>query len=83
MMHSMRSVTIPPGASDRGLSDGDLAIQTKIRNNKYSILELIELNGDKDADRASLAILSLMVASTASALLPIKTCQVPRLCDSS
>lgn len=62
------SVTIPPGASDRGLSDGDLAIQTKIRNNKYSILDLIELSGNKDADRASLAILSLMVASTASAI---------------
>jgi hypothetical protein len=63
------SVSIPPGASDRGLSDGDLAIQTKIRNTKYSILELIELNGDKDADRASLAVLSIMVASTASALV--------------
>jgi len=63
------SISIPPGASDRGLSDGDLAIQTKIRNNKYSILELIELNGDKDADRASLAVLSIFIASTASALV--------------
>lgn len=63
------SISIPPGASDRGLSDGDLAIQTKIRNNKYSIMELIELNGDKDADRASLAVLSIFIASTASALV--------------
>jgi hypothetical protein len=63
------SISIPPGASDRPLSDGDLAIQTKIRNTKYSILELIEMNGDRDADRASLAVLSIMVASTASALV--------------
>ena len=63
------SISIPPGASDRGLSDGDLAIQTKIRNTKYSIMELIELNGDKDADRASLALVLGTVGSTASALL--------------
>lgn len=63
------SISIPPGASDRGISDGDLAIQTKIRNSRYSILELIELNGDKDADRASLAVLSLFVASTTSAIV--------------
>ena len=63
------SIVIPAGASDRPISDGDLAIQTKIRNKKYSILELIELNGDKDADRASVAVFSIMVGSTASALV--------------
>ena len=63
------SVRILPGASEKGISDSDLAIQTKIRNNRYSILELIELNGDKDADRASLALMSLAVASTSSALV--------------
>ena len=63
------SVRILPGASEKGISDSDLAIQTKIRNNRYGILELIELNGDKDADRASLALLSLAVASTSSALV--------------
>jgi len=62
------SVVIPRGASDRGISDGDLAIQTRIRNSKYSIMDLIELNGDRDADRASLALLSLMIGSTATAL---------------
>mmetsp|Transcript_18287 Transcript_18287/g.25768 ORF Transcript_18287/g.25768 Transcript_18287/m.25768 type:complete len:526 (+) Transcript_18287:172-1749(+) len=62
------SVVIPRGASDRGISDGDLAIQTRIRNSKYSIMDLIELNGDRDADRASLALLCLMVGSSASAL---------------
>lgn len=63
------SVNIIPGASEKGISDADLAIQTKIRNNRYSIMELIELNGDKDADRSSLALLGIMVASTTSALV--------------
>jgi hypothetical protein len=63
------SVKILPGASEKGISDADLAIQTKVRNNRYSILELIELNGDRDADRASLALLGLTVASTSSALV--------------
>ena len=45
------SVIIPTGASDRSISDGDLAIQTKIRNKKYGIFDLIDLNGDRDADR--------------------------------
>ena len=40
-----------PGASDRAISDGDLAIQTKIRNQKYGIFDLIDLVGDRDADR--------------------------------
>jgi len=63
------SVSIPPGASARSLSDGDLAIQTKIRNKKYNVVELIELNGDSDADRASLAVLSLFVGSSLSAIV--------------
>jgi hypothetical protein len=63
------SLRIMPGASEKGISDADLAIQTKIRNNRYSIMELIELNGDKDADRASLSLLCLLVASTISAMV--------------
>lgn len=63
------SVKILPGASEKGISDADLAIQTKVRNNRYSILELIELNGDRDADRASLALLGLALASSSSALV--------------
>ena len=64
-----QSVSIPKGASDRPLSDADLAIQTNIRNAKYSIMELIELNGDRDADRASLAVFCLTIASSISAIV--------------
>ena len=63
------SISIPAGASDRGISDGDLAIQTKIRNKKYGVFELIDLNGDRDADRASAGVLGVFLASTMSALV--------------
>ena len=63
------SISIPPGASERSISDGDLAIQTKIRNKKYNIMELIELNGDSDSDRASLAVLCLFVGCSLSAIV--------------
>lgn len=63
------SVLIPSGASDRGLSDGDLAIQTKIRNKKYGIFDLIDLNGDRDADRASAGVLGIFLASSFSAIV--------------
>ena len=62
------SISIPKGASILSISDAELAIQTNIRNNKYSIMELIELNGDKDADRASLALLTLFIGSSLSAI---------------
>jgi len=62
------SVLITEGASDRPVSDIDLAIQTNIRNSKYSIMDLIDLNGDRDADRASLALLCLTVAGTLSSI---------------
>lgn len=62
------SISIPPGASDRGISDGDLAIQTKIRNKKYGIFDLIDLNGDRDADRASAGVLGVFLASSFSAI---------------
>ncbi|KAG7358601.1 hypothetical protein IV203_015190 [Nitzschia inconspicua] len=62
------SVRIPPGASDRVISDGDLAIQTKIRNKKYGIFDLIDLNGDRDADRASAGVLGVFLASSFSAI---------------
>jgi len=63
------SVTIPPGASSKGISDGDLAVQTRMANKKYSIMELIELSGDRDIDRASAALLSLFVGSSLSAVV--------------
>lgn len=62
------SVLIPVGASVKGISDGDLAIQTRLANKKYKIMELIELSGDRDADRASLSIISVFVSSTIAAI---------------
>lgn len=61
------SVSIPRGASDKSISDAELAIQTKT-NSKYSVMDVIELNGDRDADRASLALLCLFTASSLSAI---------------
>jgi len=58
-----KSLKIPPQASSKFTSDADLAIQTQIRNQKKSVLELIETNGDADADRASLFLFGLMIAS--------------------
>lgn len=63
-----KSISIPTGASVKGISDGDLAIQTRLSNKKYKIMDLIELNGDRDADRASLGVLVVMVGSTLTAL---------------
>ena len=64
-----KSISIPAGASTRGISDGDLAIQTRLANKKYRIMDLIELSGDRDADRASLAAVCLTVASSGSAIV--------------
>ena len=55
-------------ASDRGISDGDLAIQTKVRNKKYGIFDLIDLNGNRDADRASASVLGVFLASSFTAI---------------
>jgi hypothetical protein len=67
------SVQIPPGATDRKtISDAELALMTGIRSNSnsnYKVTELIETNGDRDADRASLFLLCLFVASTGSAVV--------------
>lgn len=62
------SVKVPPGASSKGLSDADLAIQTRTANRRYSVMELVELSGDRDADRASFFLLCLTVSSSVSAL---------------
>jgi hypothetical protein len=63
-----KSISIPPAASVKEISDGDLAIQTRLSNKKYTVMDLIEVNGDRDADRASLGLLSVMVGSTLTAL---------------
>jgi hypothetical protein len=62
------SIRIPRGLSDRIISDGDLAIQTRIRNKKYGIFDLICTNGDKDADRAAAAVFTVFLASSLSAI---------------
>jgi hypothetical protein len=62
------SIQIPSGVSKKGLSDGELALQTRCRN-KYKITELIDVIGDRDADRASVAILTVVVSSVTSALI--------------
>ncbi len=64
-----QSISIPKGASSLTMRDADLALATNIRNVKYSVMELIELNGDKDADRASLALLCLFLSSSFSAIV--------------
>jgi len=64
-----QSISIPPGASSKGISDGDLAIQTRLVNKKYNIMDLIELSGNRDADRVSAAVFCIMVGSTTSALV--------------
>mmetsp|Transcript_8367 Transcript_8367/g.18051 ORF Transcript_8367/g.18051 Transcript_8367/m.18051 type:complete len:539 (+) Transcript_8367:181-1797(+) len=63
------SIQIPGGLSDRSISDGDLAIQTRVRNKKYGIFDLIDTNGDRDADRASAAVFGTFVASSLSAIV--------------
>ena len=63
------SISIPPGASQKGISDGDLAIQTRLVNRKYQIMELIELTGDRDMDRISWSILSVFLSSSFAAIM--------------
>lgn len=63
------SISIPPGASQKGISDGDLAIQTRLVNRKYQIMDLIELTGDRDMDRISWSILSVFLSSSFSAIV--------------
>jgi hypothetical protein len=65
------SIQIPAGASSRGISDGDLAIQTRLVNKQYSIEELCfdAVSGHRDANRASWAVVCIMTASVSSTIL--------------
>ena len=69
------SVTIPKGLSTRTISDAELSVQTRTINSKYKIMELIEQNGDRDIDRASLAVLCVFVFGSSSAILAQQTTQ--------
>jgi hypothetical protein len=77
-----QSLVIPPDASSRGLSDGDLAIQTRTRVgaiSKYGILDVIDLQGNRDANRVSLAVLTVFVGSTLSALVAQQSLPGPEI----
>ncbi len=65
------SIQIPAGASSRGISDGDLAIQTRLVNKQYTIEELCfdAVSGQRDANRASWAVICIMTASVSSTIL--------------
>ncbi len=63
------SVKIPKDLSTRPISDAELSLQTRTMNSKYKIMDLIELNGDRDIDRASLAVLCIFLFGSSSAIL--------------
>lgn len=69
------SVTIPKGLSTRTISDAELSVQTRTINSKYKIMELIKQNGDRDIDRASLAVLCVFVFGSSSAIFAQQTTQ--------
>ena len=70
------SVSIPPNLSSRSISDAELALQTRTIQSKYKIYELIEQNGDRDVDRASLAVLCTFLAGATSAILAQQTSDI-------
>jgi hypothetical protein len=63
-----QSVVIPAGAAQRDLSDGDLAIQTRTTQSRYGILDLIDVSGNREADRFSIGIGLTFVFSSALAI---------------
>ena len=69
------SVKIPKDLSTRPVSDAELSLQTRTINSKYKIMDLIEQNGDRDIDRASLAVLCVFVFGSSSAILAQQTTQ--------
>ena len=64
-----KSIRVAIGASAKGLSDGDLAIQTRLINTKYNIMDVIDLVGDNDSDRATISIGVTFMISTTLAIL--------------
>jgi len=70
------SVKIPRNLSSRPISDAELSLQTRTINSKYKIYDLIEQNGDRDIDRASLAVLCVFVAGASSAIIAQQTTQI-------
>eukprot|EP00956_Cyclotella_meneghiniana_P025609 scaffold53708_cov61-Cyclotella_meneghiniana.AAC.5 len=70
------SISIPPNLSTRPISDAELALQTRTIQSKYKIYELIEQNGDRDVDRASLAVLCTFLAGATFAILAQQTSDI-------
>jgi len=62
-----KSVSIPRGATEVSIRDGDLATQTGIRGK--SVADLIETDGSREVDRASVFLICLIVASSALAVV--------------
>ena len=69
------SVKIPQNASTRPISDAELSLQTRTINSKYKIFDLLEQNGDRDIDRASLAVFCVFMFGSTSAIFAQQTTQ--------
>jgi len=69
------SVRIPPGATDRPISDADLALQTGIRGTK--VTELIRATNDVDG--ASIILLLLGIVTSLSAIAINQSNALPEL----
>jgi hypothetical protein len=64
-----RSVRVPVNAAIRGISDGDLAIQTRTIQARYGIHELIDVSGDDDRRRIITALILVSILSSAAAMV--------------
>ncbi|KAL7542460.1 hypothetical protein ACHAXR_012313 [Thalassiosira sp. AJA248-18] len=71
------SVKIPKDLSTRPISDAELSLQTRTINSRYKITDLIEQNGDRDIDRASLAVLCVFLFGSSSAILAQQATGLP------
>jgi hypothetical protein len=69
------SIKIPQNVSTRPISDAELSLQTRTINSKYKIFDLLEQNGDRDIDRASLAVFCVFMFGSTSAILAQQTTQ--------
>ena len=72
-----KSVSIPKGMSAKTMSDAELRLQTRTINSRFTVMELIEQNGDRDIDRASLAVLSTFLFGSSSAILVQQSTGLP------
>ena len=70
------SIAIPRDLSTRPISDAELSLQTRTINSKYKIFDLIEQNGDRDIDRASLAVLCVFIGGATSAIVAQQTTEL-------